>query len=318
MYAQSVSKLAELQDLPRFFVDARHEATHDRIPPLDYLRELSVLALSWLKRTYWDGMKMLYSYTSASNIDDCAEDMVRISLLKYQELFIKTLPYSDPKKSYLNMEAIPRPISKAVSDFYAEYEAAVFSLSLQRHILSFVIVQFQDPSVFNYESIVWSHLLSPIVLNCPLFIELVVGSLIYLPSTHLLLERLFSIWLHGHSALSVQVQIINRICEILFNHIPTEYSFFSISFLKLIREKFFNLLHPLLLALVDKTLHLDGAFSNESFESLPKAFKVPPSINDGIGEKQEDEIDWIRGWRVSPLGSVDPIFPNYNHKHSQS
>ena len=311
MYAQSVSKLAEQQDLPRIFVDARHEATHDRMPPLDYLRQLSVLALSWLKRTYWDGMKALYTTATLSYAGDCPEYTMQRSLLRYKEVFSKALPHFDPQKSYLNISGVPRIISKAISDFYMEYEPADFSLPLQRLILSHIILHFQDASSCKYESIVWSHLLSPIILSCPLSIELFLNGLFPVPSAHFLLEKLFSTWLHGHAASFIPSQIVNGICEILCNHIAGESSQLSISCLKHIKDKFSTRLHPLLFALIDRLLGSNSASSSHGNVVFPSTESIRQQISNAssgtLGQGQ-DEIHWLHGWRVCPLGSVHPLF----------
>jgi len=41
-YAQSIRKLAYAIDLPAFFVDLRHEATHSMLPSISYLRTSAI------------------------------------------------------------------------------------------------------------------------------------------------------------------------------------------------------------------------------------------------------------------------------------
>ena len=54
LYANSVWKIADQFNLPRFFVDLRHDGTHDSMPTLDTLRWAAEQALLWLQERYWD------------------------------------------------------------------------------------------------------------------------------------------------------------------------------------------------------------------------------------------------------------------------
>ena len=53
MHAVSVSKLAEQLNLPRLFVDIRHDATHGQLPALPMLQFAAKQALEWLHANYW-------------------------------------------------------------------------------------------------------------------------------------------------------------------------------------------------------------------------------------------------------------------------
>ncbi|KAJ1557919.1 Ribosomal biogenesis protein las1l [Nowakowskiella sp. JEL0078] len=53
VYAVSVAALANKIGLPGYFVDLRHQATHDELPSLDVLRSAGVRALQWLHDHYW-------------------------------------------------------------------------------------------------------------------------------------------------------------------------------------------------------------------------------------------------------------------------
>ncbi|KXN64858.1 hypothetical protein CONCODRAFT_13790 [Conidiobolus coronatus NRRL 28638] len=50
----AVSTLAEKMNLPLWWVDLRHQATHDSVPSLPQLKEATYKALDWLKDNYWD------------------------------------------------------------------------------------------------------------------------------------------------------------------------------------------------------------------------------------------------------------------------
>jgi len=52
-YAVSISNLAEQLGLPQWFVDLRHEGTHDQLPSLKVLRNGCKQALDWLNNFYW-------------------------------------------------------------------------------------------------------------------------------------------------------------------------------------------------------------------------------------------------------------------------
>ncbi|KAJ1963609.1 rRNA-processing protein las1 [Dimargaris xerosporica] len=53
-YAQAVSKLAAQLDMPPWFADIRHAATHGDMPSLTILRTVCQEALDWLYTHYWD------------------------------------------------------------------------------------------------------------------------------------------------------------------------------------------------------------------------------------------------------------------------
>lgn len=53
IYAQSISRLAEKVNIPRWFVELRHEVTHDKLPHLDSLRLAANEAIVWLYDFYW-------------------------------------------------------------------------------------------------------------------------------------------------------------------------------------------------------------------------------------------------------------------------
>jgi hypothetical protein len=53
MYAMPVVQLAQSINLPRYFVDIRHSATHDKLPSLSVLRKAAKDALRWLEDNYW-------------------------------------------------------------------------------------------------------------------------------------------------------------------------------------------------------------------------------------------------------------------------
>jgi hypothetical protein len=53
-YAISISSLAEKIGLPTFFVELRHDATHNQLPSLPVLLNSVQTALNWLEINYWN------------------------------------------------------------------------------------------------------------------------------------------------------------------------------------------------------------------------------------------------------------------------
>lgn len=53
MHAQSIAKIALQLDLPVWFVELRHAATHQDLPSLASLRQACEKALDWLYQRYW-------------------------------------------------------------------------------------------------------------------------------------------------------------------------------------------------------------------------------------------------------------------------
>lgn len=53
LFATSITKLAEQINLPRVFVDIRHDGTHDKLNSLELLRWAAWEALKWLEDQYW-------------------------------------------------------------------------------------------------------------------------------------------------------------------------------------------------------------------------------------------------------------------------
>ncbi|KAJ1330611.1 hypothetical protein BSLG_009063 [Batrachochytrium salamandrivorans] len=52
-FSASASAIAESLGLPGWFIELRHAATHDKLPPLSLLRTGCSQALQWLQKNYW-------------------------------------------------------------------------------------------------------------------------------------------------------------------------------------------------------------------------------------------------------------------------
>ncbi|KAG7882780.1 hypothetical protein KL938_003203 [Ogataea parapolymorpha] len=53
-YAMSLNRLAEILQLPTYFVEIRHAGTHEMLPSLEMLRFSAQSALEWLEINYWN------------------------------------------------------------------------------------------------------------------------------------------------------------------------------------------------------------------------------------------------------------------------
>ncbi|RKP33491.1 Las1-like-domain-containing protein, partial [Dimargaris cristalligena] len=53
LYAQSTANISIRLGMPNWFVDLRHSATHEELPPLFQLRKGCLKALEWLRTDYW-------------------------------------------------------------------------------------------------------------------------------------------------------------------------------------------------------------------------------------------------------------------------
>lgn len=138
MYAQSITKLAEQIDLPRVFVDIRHECTHDRLPPIETLRSSSIKALQWLKQFYWNPQMMTLAKMPV---------LITDQLSTYQKEYESILSYSS--KLYLNVDCPPKGVTRAASDFFNTFESAGTCLSIQKEILSILDGNFMS-KCFKY------------------------------------------------------------------------------------------------------------------------------------------------------------------------
>lgn len=56
-YAAALAEIAKKINLPYAFVELRHLATHNKLPSLEYLREMTEWALEWLLEFFWVKIK---------------------------------------------------------------------------------------------------------------------------------------------------------------------------------------------------------------------------------------------------------------------
>ncbi|KAH3671117.1 hypothetical protein OGAPHI_000828 [Ogataea philodendri] len=67
-YAISLNRLAEILQLPTYFVEIRHAGTHETLPSLEMLRFGAQNALEWLEINYWN--EVLQSTTTTPPVDE--------------------------------------------------------------------------------------------------------------------------------------------------------------------------------------------------------------------------------------------------------
>lgn len=79
-FAASITKLADQLGLPRFFVDIRHDGTHDQMTSLELLRWAASEALKWLESKYW-----------SCNDDRNASEELKESVYKSLDTFLEQL-----------------------------------------------------------------------------------------------------------------------------------------------------------------------------------------------------------------------------------
>lgn len=96
-YANTVAKIANEVGLPNKFVDLRHAATHDELPPLPELADSAKEAMIWLEKNYWIVQK---------NWEQATESDIDSLLTKYLNL----------KKLELNNEFVSQSTSALVED----------------------------------------------------------------------------------------------------------------------------------------------------------------------------------------------------------
>ncbi|GAA6048588.1 hypothetical protein JCM3770_002043 [Rhodotorula araucariae] len=93
-FARSIASLAAQIGLPLWFVELRHQATHEDLPRLAVLRDAARQALDWLYTNYW--LPTLTSFTSATSLDPLASlpplplDALRPHLLTTYKSLLKS------------------------------------------------------------------------------------------------------------------------------------------------------------------------------------------------------------------------------------
>ncbi|GAA6025862.1 hypothetical protein JCM10207_003236 [Rhodosporidiobolus poonsookiae] len=82
-YARSIASLAAQLGLPLWFVELRHQATHEELPALGVLRNAARQALDWLYSSYWSP---LLTSPTAPTLPALPLDTLRPSLAAYKAL----------------------------------------------------------------------------------------------------------------------------------------------------------------------------------------------------------------------------------------
>ncbi|GAA5916502.1 hypothetical protein JCM6882_001744, partial [Rhodosporidiobolus microsporus] len=91
-YARSIASLAAQIGLPLWFVELRHQATHEELPSLGVLRGAGRQALDWLYTHYWHPLLHPSSLSQpASLLPPLPLDTLRPSLMSYKSLLKTSL-----------------------------------------------------------------------------------------------------------------------------------------------------------------------------------------------------------------------------------
>ncbi|BGP20324.1 hypothetical protein JCM10213_002047 [Rhodosporidiobolus nylandii] len=83
-YARSIASLAQQIGLPLWFVELRHQATHEELPALGVLRDAARQALDWLFQYYWH--PLLHSAPSSVTLPPLPLSTLRPLLGSYKSL----------------------------------------------------------------------------------------------------------------------------------------------------------------------------------------------------------------------------------------
>ena len=73
-FAQSIAAIATRIDLPLWFVEIRHAATHEELPSIDVCRRAAGAALEWLHRQFWYP-QLFWGLTAVSAVQKGAKAM---------------------------------------------------------------------------------------------------------------------------------------------------------------------------------------------------------------------------------------------------
>lgn len=104
LFAQSIASLAERAGLPPWFVELRHQGTHEHLPSLQLLRTGCQEALAWLHSNYWLAQRgvLLASGDTASSmqidVDTKTLETIRHLLKKYKEMRKQHIKHGETKE----------------------------------------------------------------------------------------------------------------------------------------------------------------------------------------------------------------------------
>lgn len=86
-FARSIQSIARTLGLPPWFVDLRHESTHERLPSLMVLKEGALQAVDWLYHNYW--------------IHNLKNNEQKQALAENKEVRAKLNEYKECRKTYM-------------------------------------------------------------------------------------------------------------------------------------------------------------------------------------------------------------------------
>ncbi|GAA5985704.1 hypothetical protein JCM10908_007080 [Rhodotorula pacifica] len=123
-YARSIASLAAQISLPAWFVELRHQATHEDLPSIAVLRDAARQALDWLYAHYW--LPALESSSSATSTLDAALPPLPLETLR--PLLLTT--YKSLSKQITRDASLAGKLKADVQKTYKEIERWIADNSL--------------------------------------------------------------------------------------------------------------------------------------------------------------------------------------------
>ncbi|KAJ5074092.1 hypothetical protein M0811_00720 [Anaeramoeba ignava] len=93
-----VSNIAKDINLPQFFVEIRHDSTHNNLPSLEVLQNAAYLCLDWLKNRYWDVYQNIVDSLQENIISNLSE--MQSKILTFISKQKKEKPLENQKKIF--------------------------------------------------------------------------------------------------------------------------------------------------------------------------------------------------------------------------
>ncbi|KXN70561.1 Las1-domain-containing protein [Conidiobolus coronatus NRRL 28638] len=169
VYMTAVSTLAEKMNLPLWWVDLRHQATHDSVPSLPQLKEATYGALEWLRDNYWD----------VPEPEMISDDEIIEAINKYKltrKNYLKGLDIDTLKESFIDYTPGSDGISELIKRIKNESGAEqIISILLQS---GFLVPQrkkkrqtMEDLDLSIEALVIWKPILLQLNSNFPNFMD---------------------------------------------------------------------------------------------------------------------------------------------------
>ena len=138
LYAQSVQIIADKLEIPDWLVDLRHEATHARLPSLEFLKTGLVVSLCWLEKNYW-----LETEQKIKEHENLLEMSLNNLINEFQEVVIDFLllrtntneDSKDYKKGFTKCEGKNQKILKELSEKINLQTAVILRKLIKKNLI---------------------------------------------------------------------------------------------------------------------------------------------------------------------------------------